>query len=550
MNLSYKPKKLQKISEKSCSLEQLQQEIKEQLLEYAESYIACRLLEQDLFKNQIQYHQTISECIRNCCSGHYGARDTVMELIYGFLENKEFIQGIAFDKPELMTARQQLETLIYYFDRQKENRGFELLCKKFGWNKNGFVISENIVEKTYAKLIRDLSPEDKRHILTRIIFAETVGLGPVDTLNAQKGYIEEIQIGMSGKAEKLYDYRQEYIKKEGSGFFKEGIYVMAEGCTVYMKAISFETEQELQRVLRNLIKDANGGELTKKNPMIVADAPDGRRISVSRPPVTDTWIGLIRKFDTVQDVSLKKLYYDCPEGKILPELLQWIVRSGRNIAITGEMASGKTTLFRACLAEIKNNLNIRVIEADSFELNVRSFLPGANTVTMRVTEDTPADEVLAFARKTTGQVFAIGEINSASMAVVAMDLSKIASQLFFSAHYVTTEHMIADFVNAKLGEGGYKEMSPQPDVIRCLGFDIHLRVKQGRRYVQWINEVVPVKREFSDHRDLYEIRQIYQYDEEKEQGVIVNIPSEVTYDRAKQQMEKREYLDFVRFFTE
>ena len=93
-------------------------------------------------------------------------------------------------------------------------------------------------------------------------------------------------------------------------------------------------------------------------------------------------------------------------------------------------------------------------------------------------------------------------------------------------------------------------MSPQPDVIRCLGFDIHLRVKQGRRYVQWINEVVPVKREFSDHRDLYEIRQIYQYDEEKEQGVIVNIPSEVTYDRAKQQMEKREYLDFVRFFTE
>ena len=134
MNLSYKQRKLLKTSEKSCSLEKLQQEVKEQLLEYAESYITCRETEQELYKNQIQYHQTISECIRSCCSGHYGARDTVMDLICDFLGKREVIQSIAFDKPEAMTARQQLETLIYYFDRQRENRGFELLCKNFGWN--------------------------------------------------------------------------------------------------------------------------------------------------------------------------------------------------------------------------------------------------------------------------------------------------------------------------------------------------------------------------------------------------------------------------------
>ena len=93
MNLSYKQRKLLKTSEKSCSLEKLQQEVKEQLLEYAESYITCRETEQELYKNQIQYHQTISECIRSCCSGHYGARDTVMDLICDFLGKSSFLLG-------------------------------------------------------------------------------------------------------------------------------------------------------------------------------------------------------------------------------------------------------------------------------------------------------------------------------------------------------------------------------------------------------------------------------------------------------------------------
>jgi len=556
MILLCKLKKQQKISEKKYSLNELQKDMKEMLLEYAEASGHSPLLETELHINQEEYQQTISDCIRKCCSGHYGARDTVLELLYNLLEEKFFseqgniIRCIAFDEPEKMTARQQLEAMIYYFDLVEENRGFELLCNRFGWNKNGDVITEEKVANAFFDLNLIFSTEDKKRILVRIIFAETVGLGVIDTLNAQKGYIEEIQIGMSGRAERQYNYKEVFSEKSGNDrFCREGVYIMARGCTICINAISFETEEEVQRVLRNLVKDAGGGELTKKNPMIVVDAPDGRRISVSRPPATDNWVGLIRKFDTVQVASFEKLYQGYPEERILPELLKKLVRSGRNIAITGEMASGKTTLFRACLAETKKEMNIRVIEADSFELNVRGFLPKANSVTMRVTDQTPAEDVLAFARKTTGQIFAIGEINSAAMAVMAMDLSKIASQLIFSAHYVTTEHMIADFVNAKLCTGGYsEEIMAELDVVRCLGFDIHLRVKQGRRYVQYINEVVPKRRKTPGNRTTYEIRTIYQYDEKKEQGVVVNIPSEITYDRAKQLLEKEEYLEFVRFF--
>ena len=514
-------------------------------------------LEEEVRKNQEEHRGAISSSIRNCCSGNFGAKATVRSLIGSFLReelrvnSKQIHLLIPFHEPEKMSAWQQMETLIYYFDKEEENHGFGRLCERFGWNYSGCTISKQEMCQAYLEIQPELAEGEKLVILSQLLFSTTVGLGIIDTLNQQKGYIEEIQIGMSGRTEQQYDYRTAFYERTtDENFSRDGVHIMAKGCTIWLKCLSFQTEEELQRVLRNLIKESKGGELTRNHPMLVVDTVDGRRVSVSRPPMTDAWVGLIRKFDTVQEVSLEKLYRGQPEELLLPQLLRQLVRSGRNIAITGEMASGKTTLFRACLAETKKDLNIRVIEADSFELNVRGFLPKANSMTMRVTDQTPAEEVLAFARKTTGQIFAIGEINSAAVAAMAMDLSKIASQLFFSAHYVTTEHMIADFVNAKLCVGGYSEESlAELDVVRCMGFDIHLRSRQGRRYVQYINEVVPAAGQRKEKNCSYEIRPIYRYDEEGERGVLVNGPGEITYERARQLLGKKEYLEFLEFFA-
>lgn len=537
------------------SLPETAAKIKEMLYEYTGAGIWDVGLEEGLRKKQEEHRRMISSCIRNCCSGNFGAKEAVKDVIYGFTmellaEPEEVREVLPFDQPEKMTAWQQLEALIFHFDRKEEKQGFRLLCENFGWDKNGVVVSVEEVQKAYQKTTPVFSAQEERKILVQILFAMTVGLGMVDTLNEQKGFIEEIQIGMSGKSEQKYDYMELLEeKKESDLFSRDGVHIMANGNTFWLKAISFETEEEQQRVLRNLVKECQGGELTRNHPMLVADTVDGRRISVSRPPATDAWVGLIRKFDTVKQVSLETLYQGYPEEKLLPGLLKQLVRSGRNIAITGEMASGKTTLFRACLMEVKRDMNLRIIESESFELNVRGFLPVANSLTMRVSSQTPAEEVLAFARKTTGQIFAVGEINSAAVAVMAMDLAKIATQLLFSAHYITTEHMIADFVNAKLCFGGYSEESlAELDVVRSLGFDIHLRAKEGKRYVQYINEIVSVTGTEQADGHCYKIRPIYRYDEEIEQGVLLNVPGEDSYERAKQLLGKAEYLEFVRFF--
>ena len=553
MSLFFRQKKQQKVLAKKLSLHEASVLIQERLYEYTGGGSVDVGLDSELRRSREAHQRMVSSCIRTCCSGKLGAKEIVKELIYEFCrelfpEREDYLELLPFDVPEKMTAWQQLEALIFLFDKEKENHGFEILCEKFQWNKNGFNVSKEVVNEAYQKIIPKFSEKEERKILVQIIFAVSVGLGKIDILNQQKGFIEEIQIGMSGKTERQYDYKN-VLYQEKDTFSRDGIYIMARGNVFKLSAISFDSEEEQQRVLRNLIKDGRGGELTVNHPMLVVDTVDGRRVSVSRPPATENWVGLIRKFDTVTEVSLEKLYAGYSEEKLLPELLRQLVHSGRNIAITGEMASGKTTLFRACLTETKKNLNIRVIESDSFELNIRNFLPQANSMTIRVSEHTPAEEVLAFARKTTGQIFAVGEINSASVAVMAMDLSKIASQLFFSAHYINTEHMIADFTNAKLCAGGYSEESlAEADAVRCLGFDVHMTSKGGRRYVQYVNEILPSIVSQGTVQKAYVIRPIYVYDEEKEQGRLINPPGKESYEQAKQRLEKEEYLEFVRFF--
>ena len=278
------------------------------------------------------------------------------------------------------------------------------------------------------------------------------------------------------------------------------------------------------------------------------------------------------------------------------------------------MEAGKTTLFRAALKEVKKEQNIRVIESGSFELNLRKYMNTWDVLALRVTEETPEQEVLSFVRKTTGHVFAVGEVNSLDMANLTINLSKIAQQVMFSAHYITTEEMVADFKNAKLCVGRYSnEKLAEMDAVKSLGFDVHIRSVDGRRYIQYINEVVPVvdtstqvkleaerershlvssgassiheecntnptslecqipnscftpdrKQEQSEMIHVlsdiektlsvvktYEIRKILEYDEEKGAYVFCNIPSRQCMEKAKWYIEPEKREAFFTFFQE
>lgn len=553
-----KPPRFELEEKEQYSYRQLCHVTQEMLNNYIRESEKAASISADALRNKEEQRRELSDCIRNCNSGNIGAREVVKELIRDYLSNQQRIDesrilyAVPFHSPDLMSSYQLMECLLYDADKARKNYGLRKLYEEnliqhqngdsineqegaqngdskneHGGTQNGgkkdsrhdFIITEQKIRDIYNSIQPTLSYADCLNILVQMLFADTIGLGVIDSLNYQQGFIEEIQLGMNGLAEQSYDYRDEMNHNTQIRYSKDSVHVLIKGNLYWLPFLSFRTEEELQRVLRNLIKDSRTGELTRIQPMTVVDTVDGRRISVSRPPMTDTWIGLIRKFDSVTQLTIRDLYQDFVQGAMVINVLTRLIQSGRNLAITGEMASGKTTLLRACVTELQDKQSIRVIESESFELKLREFLPTGNSLTMRVSKQTPAEDVLAFARKTTGQVFVVGEVNSASIASMVIDLSKISSQVLFSAHYTSTSEMITDFVNAKLCVGGYSdERLAEQDVVRAMGYDIHLANRNGTRYIEYINEIVLSSSTNTNQN--YQIVPILQFVEEENRYLI------------------------------
>ncbi len=437
---------------------------------------------------------SVTRSIRECCSGAGGAREVVCELIKDYLrlELKLDAEAVRNALPEDDPVTVMYH-LIRKLDCENVGYGFKILWDDFlrGRVGNGKSIEKQdiIAAKEYFGF--SASDEERAELLSELLYAYTVGLGAVDVLNWQKGCIEEIQLGLSGVAKGLYDYRDELDVYYSGGksrkvTSKDSVHVVIAGKLYRLSFITFGTEDEVIRILRNLIKDSVSPELTRKNPMIVTDTADGRRISVSRPPFTDAWTGLIRKFDTVRQTSIEELV----EDRNAVAVLNRIASDNGNVAITGEMATGKTTLLRAMLLKVGEERSIRVLESESFELNVREYLPDANSLTLRISEEYPEDTALAFSKKTTGQVFAVGEICSPAMANLVINISKTATKVLFTAHYKTTGDMVADFASARINAGGFSDgRAAYDEAVHTLKYDVHLTNRKGIRRVEYINEV-------------------------------------------------------------
>ena len=416
--------------------------------------------------NQEQQQMMLSKSTRKCCSGDAGAREATKSFVQTILTQElqinaqTILYAIPFDSVKQMSARQIFESLIYKLDENKDV-GFSKLCEKYGWGKpdpeDGYNITERMVRNAWSDLRPRLSFADQINILVQMVYSDVFGLRCVDTLNQQKGSVEEIQIGLCGLSEKAYNYKDELlgaVSEDGikPEYSKDSVHIMVRGNCIRLPFLSFGTDDELQRVVRNLIKNTGAGELTIKTPKKIVDTVDGRRISAAIPPVADAWVAFVRKFDAICDTDVFYWCADMASGDVVAKLLLLLASGGISIAINGDMGAGKTTIFRALLKVV--NGAIRVVESESFELNVRRFL-GTNSLALRVTEENPEDEVLAFIRKTSGQVMCVGELTSPAMANLTMNLSKISKQLFFSSHYISSEAMIAALTGARLSEGGY-----------------------------------------------------------------------------------------------
>jgi pilus assembly protein CpaF len=133
--------------------------------------------------------------------------------------------------------------------------------------------------------------------------------------------------------------------------------------------VRFKDEKHLLRIIQKIVS-AVGRRIDEASPMVDARLADGSRVNAVVPPLAlDGSLLSIRKFARVP-ISMERLVEIGSIPAQISEALKAIVKSRRNVLISGGTGSGKTTLLNAMSAFIDEKERIVTIE-DSAELQLQ-----------------------------------------------------------------------------------------------------------------------------------------------------------------------------------
>lgn len=125
-----------------------------------------------------------------------------------------------------------------------------------------------------------------------------------------------------------------------------------------------EVEELVERMLARA-----GRRLDRSQPFVDARLPDGSRLHVVIPPITDHWAVNIRKFVGLRANSLAELVALESCSPAAAAFLDASVRAGLSIVVAGAVGAGKTTLINCLAAAIPARERIVTCE-EVFELQI------------------------------------------------------------------------------------------------------------------------------------------------------------------------------------
>jgi pilus assembly protein CpaF len=125
---------------------------------------------------------------------------------------------------------------------------------------------------------------------------------------------------------------------------------------------SREVEETVERMLAR-----SGRRLDRSQPFVDARLPDGSRLHVVIPPISEHWAVNIRKFVGLRAHVLDELVTLESLSSPAARFLQCAVRAGLNIVVSGPVGAGKTTLLNCLAAAIPGRERVVTCE-EVFEL--------------------------------------------------------------------------------------------------------------------------------------------------------------------------------------
>ena len=242
------------------------------------------------------------------------------------------------------------------------------LPKGQGGNELGLLLRKQVQEllpvDQIARLVAE-NPERARSELRRAcgqVMEESlwVGVSAQRRADLVRGYMDEV-FGYGPIDDLLSDPEVTEVMVNGPG----AIY-FEKGGLLHRCDRVFSDEAQL-RALIDRILGPQGRRIDEASPMVNARLPQGHRVNAIIPPLS--LIGpvlTIRKF-TERVLTLEQMRRLGSFDESVEQLLVWMVRLRKNIAVSGGTGSGKTTLLNALSCQIPPDERIVTIE-DSAEL--------------------------------------------------------------------------------------------------------------------------------------------------------------------------------------
>jgi len=202
----------------------------------------------------------------------------------------------------------------------------------------GHLVLTLLVEEDAA-----LNAKEREQLVDEVL-DELLGLGPLEPLLADETITDILVNG----------HKAVFVERKGR---------------LVKEATRFQDEQHLLRIIQKIVS-AVGRRVDESSPFVDARLADGSRVNaIVAPLAIDGSLLSIRKF-AKKRISMERLVEFGSVPAEVAEVMSAIVRSRRNVLISGGTGSGKTTLLNALSSFIDGGERIVTIE-DSAELQLQ-----------------------------------------------------------------------------------------------------------------------------------------------------------------------------------
>lgn len=321
--------------------------------------------------------------------------------------------------------------------------------------------------------------KDKYLILAQRVYEEYKGLSSADIFLNDSG-VDEVDGGVSGIPETGFTFKM----LPNMQYSHEHLWIVWSGTNILLESYGFGDMgcEGLQRVCNLIYKHNPPRALTEDSGFVACAMADDTRIVVTMPPFGEDYAFFARKHDTAKGFLPENLintekgsaYHNQQGCDDTIKILKWCVKGKRNIIVSGEQNTGKTTFIKMLFHFVDED-NIRVNEMMA-ELGLRYAFPTKNVFSMQATSSVTMQEGIDVGKKMNGQILVLGEIAESILTVLFSQMcSRGGSQAYATFHGKDTDACVKsmgqDLVECNVATSLADGMSKISEI---LNINIHL----------------------------------------------------------------------------